>query len=86
MMYIINDTWAALDADHFAERFDATTALSSDEAVLSNCPLKAQFSDNFHDYRAAITVDLAHGLEPVGERLSAPALLLYSASGAVAKL
>ncbi|MBY5716086.1 alpha/beta hydrolase [Rhizobium leguminosarum] len=39
-----------------------------------------------NDYRAALAVDLAHDLAEQGRRISAPALILYGASGAMAKL
>ncbi|MBY5318530.1 alpha/beta fold hydrolase [Rhizobium leguminosarum] len=39
-----------------------------------------------NDYRAALAVDLAHDLAEQGRRISAPALILYGATGAMAKL
>jgi len=38
-----------------------------------------------NDYRATLTVDLADDLSDSGRRISAPALILYGASGAMAK-
>ncbi|MCW0002334.1 hypothetical protein OE766_29570 [Pararhizobium sp. YC-54] len=39
-----------------------------------------------NDYRVALAVDLAHDLADHGKRLSAPALILCGAAGAMAKL
>lgn len=38
-----------------------------------------------NDYRAALTVDLADDMSDSGRRITAPALILYGASGAMAK-
>ncbi|MGZ2461702.1 alpha/beta fold hydrolase [Rhizobium anhuiense] len=46
------------------------------EAIAGSC----------NDYRAALAVDLAHDLADHGKRISAPALILCGASGAMAKL
>ncbi|MGO7335637.1 alpha/beta fold hydrolase [Rhizobium leguminosarum] len=68
---------AAGPADFDAEQLAAYRASWHDvEAIAGGC----------NDYRAALTVDLAHDLADQGERISAPALILYGASGAMAKL
>ncbi|MBB4226984.1 alpha/beta fold hydrolase [Rhizobium mongolense] len=46
------------------------------EAIAGSC----------NDYRAALAVDLAHDLADHGKRISAPVLILYGASSAMAKL
>jgi len=46
----------------------------------------AAIAGSCNDYRAALAVDFAHDLADQGKRISAPALILYGASGAMAKL
>ncbi|CAN7664296.1 alpha/beta fold hydrolase [Pararhizobium sp. LjRoot238] len=68
---------AAGPGDFDAEQLAAYRASWRDpEAIAGGC----------NDYRAALAVDLAHDLADHGKRISAPALILYGASGAVAKL
>lgn len=68
---------AAGPADFDAEQLAAYRDSWHDpEAIAGGC----------NDYRAALAVDLADDLVDRGKRLSAPALVLYGASGAMAKL
>ncbi|WP_245520034.1 alpha/beta hydrolase [Rhizobium azibense] len=68
---------AAGPADFDVEQLAAYRASWHDaEAIAGGC----------NDYRAALGVDLADDLADQGRRISAPALILYGASGAMAKL
>lgn len=68
---------AAGPGDFDAEQLAAYRASWRDpEAIAGGC----------NDYRATLAVDLAEDLVDHGKRISAPALILYGASGAMAKL
>lgn len=68
---------AAGPRDFDAEQLAAYRASWHDpEAIAGGC----------NDYRATLAVDLAHDLADRERRLSAPALILYGASGVMAKL
>jgi len=70
--------WGAAGPQDFdAKQLAAYRASWHDpEAIAGGC----------NDYRAALAVDLADDLADQGKRISAPALVLYGASGAMAKL
>lgn len=70
--------WGAAGAADFnAEQLAAYRASWHDaDAIAGGC----------NDYRAALTIDLADDMVDQGKRISAPVLILYGASGAMAKL
>jgi len=70
--------WGAAGQQDFdADQLAAYRASWHDpEAIAGGC----------NDYRATLAVDLGHDLADQGKRLSAPALILYGASGVMAKL
>ncbi|MCZ7497336.1 alpha/beta hydrolase [Agrobacterium tumefaciens] len=70
--------WGAASAGAFqADQLAAYRASWHDrEAIAGSC----------NDYRAALGVDLRNDLEDHDRRISAPTLILYGASGAMAKL
>jgi haloacetate dehalogenase len=70
--------WGAASPEDFdAEQLAAYRSSWHDaEAIAGGC----------NDYRAALSVDLADDLADQGQRISAPALILFGAAGAMAKL